>query len=123
MLNLALISLVLGQAGPARADGIAAPEAFRCDGDPLQATVHSGAVDDPGFGDGPLPGAFVVLEWRGLSLQLPRTNNAGPASYSDGKWWWSAASPQRPGLKLRRGLGDVQTFGCERLDAVDNGTA
>jgi hypothetical protein len=60
-----------------------------------------------------VPGAFVVLRWRGLSLQLPRTNNAGAPSYTDGQWWWSLEDPQRPRFQRSRGL--IETYACERL--------
>jgi hypothetical protein len=59
-------------------------------------------------------GGNVVLQWRGLSLQLPRTNNAGAASFSDGKWWWSLEDSAHPRFLLRRPLGDIEDFVCER---------
>ena len=62
---------------------------YVCDGDALSATIDRGAVDAigiPNSVDGTVPGSFVVLEWRDLHLQLPRTNNAGAPSFSDGKW-------------------------------------
>ena len=76
--------------GPAAADPMTA-QRYLCDGEPLLAEVHNGAVDAPGIPNsagGTVPGAFLVLQWRGVSLQLPRTNNAGTPSYSDGRWWW-----------------------------------
>jgi len=88
---------------------------FTCEGDPLIARVDNGAVDAmnlPNMSGGTVPGAFVVLRWRDLSLQLPRTNNAGAPSYSDGKWWWSVEDPEHPRFLLRRG--DVQEFSCQR---------
>ena len=62
---------------------------YVCDGDALSATIDRGAVDAigiPNSVDGTVPGSFVVLEWRDLHLQLPRTNNAGAPSFSDGKY-------------------------------------
>lgn len=90
--------------------------AYRCDGEPLTAMVNNGAVDAfaiPNVAAGTLPGAFVVLRWRDITLQLPRTNNAGAPSFTDGKWWWSPEDPAHPSFQLRRGLGDVQRFSCE----------
>jgi hypothetical protein len=90
---------------------------YRCDGDPLAADLVRGAVDDPAIPDpstGPVPvGGFVVLHWRDLNLQLPRTNNAGAASFTDGRWWWSLEAPDHPRFRQRRSLGDVQDFSCE----------
>jgi len=90
---------------------------YRCDGDPLAADLVRGAVDDPAIPDpssGPVPvGGFVVLHWRDLNLQLPRTNNAGAASFTDGRWWWSLETPDHPRFRLRRSRGDVQDFSCD----------
>jgi hypothetical protein len=102
---------------PAWADAGPSPEAYLCDGEPLTALLVKGPMDEPAIPDpstGPVPiGGNVVLAWRGMSLQLPRTNNAGPASFSDGKWWWSLEDPAHPRFRLRRPLGDIQDFSCE----------
>ena len=90
------------------------PASFVCEGDPLLAEVHGGAVDAPGIPNaaaGTVPGAFIVLRWRGVSLQLPRTNNAGPPSYSDGRWWWQALDPNHPDFAQRRG--DWEAYRCD----------
>lgn len=93
------------------------PATYRCDGDPLTADLMRGAVDDPGIpdpSDAPVPvGGSVVLRWRDQSLQLPRTNNAGAASFTDGRWWWSLEDPAHPRFRLRRAFGDVRDFQCE----------
>ena len=94
---------------------ITTEQRYLCEGDPMIARVDNGAVDAldiPNVSGGTVPGAFVVLRWRDLSLQLPRTNNAGAPSYSDGKWWWSMEDPEHPRFLLRRG--DVQEFSCRR---------
>ncbi len=111
-----LLCLVLG--GPAMA---AAAEAipYRCDGDLLLATSDNGAVDAPGIPNtsaGTVPGATVLLEWRDLRLQLPRTNNAGPPSYTDGLWWWSLEDPQQPRFLHRRGA--IERFSCRAVPAA-----
>ena len=88
---------------------------YVCDGDALIATIDRGAVDAigiPNSVDGTVPGSYVVLEWRDLHLQLPRTNNAGAPSFSDGKWWWDLNDPDQPGFKLRQGAGHAQVFVC-----------
>lgn len=117
-LVLALLAAVLLgflPAQPARAAAQPLELHYRCDGDPLLAVTHGGAVDADGIpntSDGTVPGAFVVLHWREMTLQLPRSNNAGAPSYTDGKWWWSLERPDQPRLRLRRG--DVQDFACTR---------
>jgi hypothetical protein len=117
-----LLTLLL--AVPAWAVGPASPQqplqrdAYLCEGDPLQAEVFAGAVDAPGIANisaGTPPGAFVVLRWRGVSLQLPRTNNAGAPSYTDGRWWWSPVDPEHPEFRQRRG--GVERYGCQRVEA------
>ncbi|MCP9929674.1 NAD(P)-binding protein [Cyanobium sp. AMD-g] len=115
---LALLLLCLALAGPAMA---AAAEAvpYRCDGDLLLATSDNGAVDAPGIPNstaGTVPGATVLLEWRDLRLQLPRTNNAGPPSYTDGLWWWSLENPQQPRFLHRRGA--IEQFSCQAVPAA-----
>ncbi len=116
---LALAALLLTVFLPAAAAG-AAPAAagaelgYLCDGDPLVATVRNGAVDAEGIpntSQGTVPGAFVTLRWRDLHLQLPRTNNAGPPSYTDGRWWWSLEDPDHPRFLLRRGA--VRQIPCQ----------
>ena len=90
-------------------------ERYLCDGDALEAMLHSGAVDAseiPNSDGGTVPGAFIVLQWRGFSLQLPRTNNAGIPSYTDGRWWWQAVDPERPDFRDYRG--SVKTYVCSR---------
>ena len=88
---------------------------YRCGGDLLLARSENGAVDAvaiPNISAGTPPGAFVVLRWRGISLQLPRTNNAGAPSYTDGRWWWSLENPDQPRFRLRRGA--IEEFPCSR---------
>jgi hypothetical protein len=102
---------------PARADTPLPPRAYLCDGDPLIAELVRGPMDDPAIPDpsaAPVPvGGWVVLRWRELNLQLPRTNNAGEASFSDGKWWWSLEDPAHPRFRLRQPLGEPREFACE----------
>ncbi|MCT0200547.1 hypothetical protein KQ313_12780 [Synechococcus sp. CS-1325] len=116
-----LLPLLLGFAlwAALAAPAMASPveRAYRCDGDPLAARYDNGAVDDPLVGNvlaGTFPGAFVVLRWRELTLQLPRTNDAGPPTYTDGKWLWGLNEPAEPTFLLRRG--DLQVFACQALN-------
>jgi len=109
---LGLIPAGISLVSPAFA---ATTSSYICGGDPLEALANNGAVDAVGIPNqaaGTVPGAFVVLRWRGVSLQLPRTNNAGAPSYTDGQWWWSLEDPQRP--RFQRSRGTIETFPCER---------
>jgi hypothetical protein len=115
---LALLLIVcLGLGAPWSAPVRAASGiAYLCEGDPLLAIADNGAVDAsdiPNTAAGTVPGATVVLEWRGLHLQLPRTNNAGAPSYSDGLWWWSLEDPDQPRFLRRRG--PVESFMCQSV--------
>ncbi len=89
--------------------------AYRCEGEQLVATYSTGPVDAgaiPNTSDGTVPGALVVLQWGDQTLALPRTNNAGPPSYSDGRWWWSPVDPDHPEFRQRRGA--IASYACER---------
>jgi hypothetical protein len=115
-----LLALLLGLV-PAAPPALAAEQPvqvdhYRCAGDPLRAAVYAGAVDAVGIPNtvaGTPPGAYVLISWRDLRLQLPRTNNAGPPSYTDGRWWWSPVDPEQPEFKQRRAA--VEAYACKRL--------
>jgi hypothetical protein len=115
LLSLVLVVLLLLSAPAAWGASAAVTQSYLCDGDALEATLHNGAVDASGIPNsegGTVPGAFIVLQWRGVSLQLPRTNNAGIPSYTDGRWWWQAVDPDRPIFKEYRV--SVKTYACSR---------
>ena len=104
---------LLLMAPPAGAD-------WRCDGDRLSIERQPGAVDPTGLvnplpnrSDGTSPGDILLVRWRGVELQLPRTNNAGPPSYTDGRWWWRVEDPEHPEFRERRGA--VISYRCEPL--------
>ena len=91
-----------------------------CEGDRLTIEVTPSAVDIsglvggiPNMASGTVPGDGVLLKWRDLTLQLPRTNNAGTPSYTDGRWWWRAEDPDHPEFKLRRD--SVMSYRCEPI--------
>ena len=98
------------------------PEAqWSCDGEPLSVSLTTGAVDLRGLpSDVPntegntAPGDGVLIQWRGQTLQLPRTNNAGAPSYTDGRWWWRALDPEHPEWKERRGK--IISYTCTALE-------
>jgi hypothetical protein len=105
-----LLAAAVGAGQPQQVDH------YLCEGEPLRAAVYAGAVDAVGIPNtvaGTVPGAYVVLKWRDLNLQLPRTNNAGPASYTDGRWWWSPVDPEQPEFRQRRA--GVVAYRCGRL--------
>ena len=115
-----LVALAVGMAlaGPAQAlaEAGAGAQHYLCDGEPLLAEIHNGAVDAidiPNSSAGTVPGAFVVLQWRGISLQLPRSNNAGQPSYTDGRWWWSSPTPDQP--EFEQLSGTVHSYSCQRI--------
>ena len=113
LLSLVLVVLLLLSAPAAWAASAAVTQSYLCDGDALEATLHNGAVDAseiPNSEGGTVPGAFIVLQWRGVNLQLPRTNNAGIPSYTDGRWWWQALDPDRPDFREHRG--SFKTYAC-----------
>ena len=113
-LGLALLLLCLFVAPqPSRADWI-------CDGDRLSVEITRGALDLTGLAEGipntlegTLPGDGVLLRWRDVELQLPRTNNAGAPSYTDGRWWWRVVDQSAPEFWERRGT--VIRHQCELI--------
>ena len=115
-----VLAVVMAIAGPAPALALVEAESgaqhYLCDGEPLLAEIHNGAVDAidiPNSSAGTVPGAFVVLQWRGISLQLPRSNNAGQPSYTDGRWWWSSHAPDQ--IEFEQLRGKVHSYSCERI--------
>ena len=91
-----------------------------CDGDRLNVEITRGAVDLTGLPEGipntlegTLPGDGILLRWRDVELQLPRTNNAGEPSYTDGRWWWRVVDASAPEFWERRG--SVVRHQCELI--------
>lgn len=93
---------------------------YLCEGDPLsserirlgQEAIGTVVTPLPNSADGTVPGDGILLHWRGMSLQLPRTNNVGEPSYTDGRWWWRVKDPEHPEFRQRRGT--IETYRCER---------
>ncbi len=92
--------------------------AWICDGDRLTAEAIQlgrdafGAMAEPipNSADGTVPGDVILLSWRGVTLQLPRTNNAGAPSYTDGRWWWQVEDPEQPDFRQRKG--GIVSYDC-----------
>lgn len=118
--GLLTLLIVLGVEGAALASTPPTTQ-WSCDGEPLSIDFTSGAVDLRGLpSDVPntegntAPGDGVLIQWRGQTLQLPRTNNAGTPSYTDGRWWWRALDPEHPEWKERRGR--IISYTCTALE-------
>ena len=68
------------------------PSTFDCDGEPLEATIRNNMngdfalVTDLEKID---KGAFVVIDWKDVSLMLPVSFQEGEISFTDKKWLWS----------------------------------
>ena len=115
VLNVLLLVCLAGPSTPASA-------AWICEGDRLTAEPLTLGQDAIGVTESPLPnsaagtvpGDGVLLHWRGVTLQLPRTNNAGTPSYTDGRWWWQVEDPLHPDFRERRG--SVITYACDAVD-------
>ena len=96
--------------------------AWICDGDRLTAEPIQlgrdafGPMDQPipNIADGTVPGDVILISWRGVTLQLPRTNNAGAPSYTDGRWWWQVEDPEHPDFRQRRGA--IVSYACSPED-------
>jgi hypothetical protein len=110
------VGIAIAGPAPALAEAEFGVQHYLCDGESLLAEIHNGAVDAidiPNSSAGTVPGAFVVLQWRGISLQLPRSNNAGQPSYTDGRWWWSSPAPDQIDFEQLRGT--VHSYSCQRI--------
>jgi hypothetical protein len=113
-----LVAVLAAPASAATSEVATTARSYLCGGEPLEAELLAGPVDAVGIPNtlaGTLPGASVVLRWQGQQLPLPRTNNAGVPSYSDGKWFWRQDDPGHARLLLRRPGGDRQEFACEAV--------
>ena len=77
---------------------ITPPSTFDCDGATLQATIRNNlngdfsVVTDLEKID---QGAFVVLDWKDISLMLPVSFQKGEISFTDRKWLWSYQDNQK----------------------------
>ena len=101
---------------------------FNCDGDRLTAVIRNNLngdfalTNDLGNID---KGAFIVLNWRDISLMLPISFKAGNITFTDKKWLWSYQD-EINGLRMDRPRfaqllpnGEIQDFTCEALSTED----
>ena len=97
---------------------------FNCDGDRLTAVIRNNLngdfalTNDLGNID---KGAFIVLNWRDISLMLPISFKAGDITFTDKKWLWSYQD-EINGLRMDRPRfaqllpnGEIQDFTCKAL--------
>ena len=94
---------------------------YDCDGKMLSATIRNNLngdfslVTDLERID---PGAFVVLDWEGISLMLPFSFQKGEISFTDRKWLWSyqdnkkGLHEQNPRFAQRMPSGEIIEHEC-----------
>ena len=97
---------------------------FTCDNYPLNATIRNNLngdfalVNDLEKID---QGAFIVLEWRDVSLMLPISFQAGEISFTDKKWLWSYQDNEsglrmdNPRFAQRLPSGEIVEHDCEAI--------
>ncbi len=97
---------------------------FDCDNEPLRATIRNNVngdfsiVHDLETVD---QGAFVVLDWKEISLMLPVSFQKGEISFTDRKWLWSYQDNEHglhkdsPRLAQRMPSGEIVEHECNLL--------
>ena len=95
---------------------------FDCDGVTLNATIRNNLngdfslVTDLEKVD---QGAFVVLDWKDISLMLPVSFQKGEISFTDRKWLWSyqdneqGLHQENPRLAQRMQSGEIVEHECK----------
>ena len=101
---------------------------FNCDGDRLTAVIRNNLNGDFALTndlENIDKGAFIVLNWRDISLMLPISFKAGDITFTDKKWLWSYQD-EINGLRMDRPRfaqllpnGEIQDFTCEALSTED----
>ena len=98
---------------------------FYCDGDVLTATIRNNLngdfalVNDLNKLD---EGAFVVLDWKDISLMLPISFQSGEISFTDKKWLWSYQDNDKglhidtPRLAQRLPNGEITEHTCNSFN-------
>ena len=104
---------------------IAPPHEFSCDGEKLLATVRNNLNGDFALVDDLKKldkGAFVVLDWKDISLMLPISFQEGEISFTDKKWLWSYQDNElglhieNPRFAQRLTNGEIIEHECESLN-------
>tara|TARA_B100000902_G_C26434858_1_gene493244 strand:+ start:26 stop:397 length:372 start_codon:yes stop_codon:yes gene_type:complete len=101
---------------------------FNCDGDKLTAVIRNNLNGDFALTtdlDNIDKGAFIVLNWRDISLMLPVSFKLGNISFTDKKWLWSYQD-EKNGLRIDNPRfaqllpnGEIQDFACEAISLGD----
>ena len=101
---------------------------FLCDGELLSATIRNNLNGDFSIVtnlEEVDQGAFVVLEWKNISLMLPVSFQVGEISFTDKKWLWSYQDNDKglhemtPRLAQRLPSGDIIEYDCN-VPAIDS---
>ena len=101
---------------------------FNCDGDRLTAVIRNNLNGDFAITndlENIDKGAFIVLNWRDISLMLPISFKAGNITFTDKKWLWSYQD-EINGLRMDRPRfaqllpnGEIQDFTCKAISTED----
>ena len=101
---------------------------FNCDGDRLTAVIRNNLNGDFALTndlENIDKGAFIVLNWRDISLMLPISFKAGNITFTDKKWLWSYQD-EINGLRMDRPRfaqllpnGEIQDFTCKAISIED----
>tara|TARA_B100001996_G_scaffold46735_1_gene33601 strand:+ start:532 stop:903 length:372 start_codon:yes stop_codon:yes gene_type:complete len=101
---------------------------FNCDGDRLTAVIRNNLNGDFALTndlENIDKGAFIVLNWRDISLMLPISFKAGNITFTDKKWLWSYQD-EINGLRMDRPRfaqllpnGEIQDFTCKAISTED----
>ena len=100
---------------------------FDCDGDTLIATIRNNLNGDFALTNDLEQidqGAFVVLNWKDISLMLPVAFQAGEISFMDQKWLWSYQDNQNglheenPRFAQRLPSGEIVEHVCKARDLI-----
>ena len=95
---------------------------FNCDGKALEVTIRNNLngdfliVTDLEKVD---QGAFVVLDWKDISLMLPVSFQKGEISFTDRKWLWSYQDNENglhasnPRFAQRMPSGEIVEYECK----------
>ncbi len=97
---------------------------FNCDGDNLNAKIRNNMNGDYSITEDLEDldaGAFVVLNWREMSIMLPISFNVGEITFTDKKWLWSYQNNEKgliaetPRLAHKLPNGKIEEFNCEAI--------
>ena len=101
---------------------------FNCDGDKLTAIIRNNLNGDFALTndlENIDKGAFIVLNWRDISLMLPVSFKIGNITFTDKKWLWSYQDEQN-GLRIDNPRfaqllpnGEIQEFSCQAIYTED----